>query len=79
MSFLSYRSNRSISGDKPSEYFKRIENDRNIQPATLDGILANHLLEPQHLRRDDLDAFFEDRKNKIVDITEKAMGKKVTP
>jgi hypothetical protein len=76
---LSYRSNRSIGGDKPSEYLKRIEKDRNIQPATPDGILASHLLEPQHLRRDDFDAFYEDRKNRIVNVIEKAIGKKVTP
>jgi hypothetical protein len=67
-----------VRGDAPSVYLKRIEQEHNISPETLDNILRTHLIDPALLRADDFEAFYEDRKAKLANLAAKAMSKPVS-
>ena len=74
---LSKASNISIGGDAPSVYLQRIEDQEGISSSLLDDILRSHLIEPELLRRDDFQAFFDARMRALSGIVEEAMGKPV--
>lgn len=74
---LSKWSNIRIGGDAPSVYLKRIEEKDEISAAKLDAILRTHLIEPEHLRNDDFEAFFAARQDALAGLVAKAMGKPV--
>jgi hypothetical protein len=74
---LSKRTNIAIGGDAPSVYLKRIEDKHKIQSDDLDNILRSHLIEPQYLRNDDFEAFYEARSSALASLVASAMGKPV--
>lgn len=74
---LSRLSNIRIGGDAPSVYLNRIEEKDGIPREMLDEILRSHLIEPSHLRLDDFDAFYEDRRLKLAQLVGEAMRKDV--
>jgi len=74
---LSKRTNITIGGDAPSVYLKRIEDKHKIEPNDLDNILRSHLIEPQYLRNDDFEAFYEARSSALASLVSSAMGKPV--
>ena len=75
---LSDKTNREIvRGDPPSIYLKRIENDYGISSGQLDNILRTHLIEPQHLRNDDFEAFYIARKEALAKLGGSATGRAV--
>ena len=74
---LSAATNRFIGGDAPSRYLKRIEKKYGLSSEALDVILRTHLIEPDHLRNDDFEAFFNTRIEALSHIVSKAMGKPV--
>lgn len=74
---LSRASNQTIGGDAPSVYLKRIEERQKISRETLDEILRSHLIEPEHLRNDDFDAFYAARRSALANLIADAMGKAV--
>lgn len=74
---LSAATNRFIGGDPPSKYLKRIEKRFGLSSEELDDILRTHLIEPDHLRKDDFEKFFKTRIEALSDIVSKAMGKPV--
>ena len=74
---LSAATNRFIGGKAPSLYLKRIERRFSLSSEALDDILRTHLIEPDHLRNDDFEAFFNTRIEALSDIVSKAMGKPV--
>ena len=74
---LSKRSNIIIGGRAPSEYLQRIEEQQKMDPESLDKILRTHLIDPEHLRNDDFEAFFEARQNALASLVADAMGKAV--
>ena len=74
---LFYSTNRFIGGDAPSSYLRRIESRYGLSPEDLDAILRTHLIEPEHLRNDDFEAFFNARIEALSDVVSKAMGKPV--
>ncbi len=74
---LSARSNRVIGGNAPSVYLKKIEQDQGISPAALDEILKSHLIEPEHLRRDDFELFMSTRMKALGSLVATAMGKPI--
>ena len=74
---LSYASNREIGGVAPSTYLKRIEERHGLTSDQLDVAFRTHLIEPEHLRNDDLDAFFQARRVALSEINGSAMGKSV--
>ena len=85
---LSSRTNRIIGGRAPSEYLRNlerdtqaylplIEEDTELNCPDIDQILASHLICPNTLRNDDFHGFFKARKEALLEVIEKAMGKKV--
>jgi hypothetical protein len=76
---VSYKANRKMSGDAPSTYIPRIQNETQVglNDAQMDSLLASHALDPELLRSDDFDGFLEDRRTRLVTLIETAMGKKV--
>ncbi|MEF8704016.1 MAG: DUF262 domain-containing protein [Candidatus Accumulibacter sp. UW26] len=71
------RSNITISGSAPSAYLKRIEQEQGISSRGLDDILRSHLIDPEHLRNDDFDAFMAARTTALSELIADAMGKPV--
>ena len=74
---LSRSSNASIGGDAPSVYLGRIEERAGISVEKLDAILRTHLIEPEHLRNDDFEAFFDARLKALSGLVAEAMDKPV--
>lgn len=74
---LSVRSNRMIGGDAPSIYLQRIQDEQGLSAKELDDILRSHLIEPEHLRNDDFEAFYQARKTALAEIAAQAMGSEV--
>jgi len=74
---LSKESNIALSGDAPSVYLKRIEKKTGISSSALDAILRSHLIEPEFLRADDFEGFYNARMKALSDLIGQAMGKAV--
>lgn len=76
---VSYKANRKMSGDAPSIYLPRLQNQPQVglSDAQMDQLLASHALSPELLRADDFEGFMEDRRRRLVRLIESAMGKKV--
>ncbi len=77
--FISYKANRKIGGDAPSVYLPRIQQEKNVQlnNQQMDELLQSHALSPELLRKDDFDGFIEDRRQRLLQLISKAMGKPV--
>ena len=73
---LTARTNRIIGGVAPSEYLARIEDD-GAKAEAVDGRLRSHLVDPSLLRSDDFEAAFRKRRDELVVLIEKAIGKPV--
>ncbi len=71
------RSNITISGNAPSVYLKKIEQEQGISAGALDEILRSHLIDPVHLRKDDFEAFMAARTTALTSLIAEAMGKPV--
>lgn len=74
---LSKGSNIAIGGSAPSVYLRRIEEKHDIDGDDLDDILHTHLIDPEHLRTDNFDAFFDARIDALASLVGDAMGKRV--
>ena len=74
---LSKKSNITVGGHAPSVYLKRIEKSQGISSEELDNILRSHLIEPEHLRNDDFEAFYEARMAALSGLVSDAMDKAV--
>ena len=74
---LSKRTNILIGGDAPSVYLKRLETKQGISSSDLDAIIRSHLIDPEVLRADDFDSFFNARLATLSGLVEDAMGKPV--
>lgn len=76
---LSARTNRIIGGVAPSVYLARLEKggERNppIAADRLVSILRSHEIEVGHVRANDFDTFFTDRRERLLRLIEAAMGK----
>ena len=70
--------NRAIGGDAPSIYTKRIM--KKVKDLTEDALqerIESHLVDYNALITDNFDVYFIERAKKLLDLIEKAMGKKV--
>ncbi|MBD1902877.1 DUF262 domain-containing protein [Trichocoleus sp. DQ-A3] len=74
---LSAKTNKMIGGKAPSIYLTDIEKKSDILEDNLNEILRSHVIDPASLRTDNFDAFFQARKNALLDRIEKAMGKPI--
>lgn len=71
--------NKAIGGDAPSVYLRRIEERQGLTSDQLDAILRSHLIEPELLRADDFDGFFDARLAALSGVVATAMRKPVAP
>jgi hypothetical protein len=72
---LSARTNRMIGGKAPSEYLVRMQNAGGLDEEGMDAALETHLIEPQTVRQDDFEAFFEARRQALLERIQTVMGK----
>jgi hypothetical protein len=77
---LSARTNRIIGGVAPSTYLARLEKggEQNPPIATerLESILRTHEVHVGLMRANDFNAFFDDRRERLLNLIETAMGKR---
>jgi hypothetical protein len=76
---VSFRANRMIGGAAPSVYLEKLRSHSQvaIPEAEQDVILQSHLITPELLRADDFDAFYDDRKTRLLALISDAMGRPV--
>lgn len=74
---LSGRTNRIVSGDAPSKYLDRLKKHAGVVDEEFDQILKSHVVNPEFMYKDDFYGFFADRKQRILEKIEGAMGKKI--
>jgi len=74
---LSGRTNKIVSGDAPSQYLVRIKKHAGVDDQTFNDILSTHVLDATFLYKDDFEGFIQNRKEKILQRIEKAMGKQI--
>lgn len=78
---LSYRTNRIIGGVAPSEYLAKLESGDKETPAIeqerLNAYLRSHLINPDLLRSNNFKDFMVDRQKRLLELIEKATGKRV--
>jgi len=72
---LSGRTNRIVSGDAPSKYLDRLKKHAGVSNEEFDQILQSHVVNPDLMYNDDFRGFFNDRKERILQKIEQAMGK----
>ncbi|MCY6494530.1 GmrSD restriction endonuclease domain-containing protein [Leptolyngbya sp. GGD] len=74
---ISYKTNRMIGGVAPSNYLQKLQSHAQvlIDDSEMDRILGSHCIPPQPLRTDDFDTFYLERKQALLLLIEKAMGK----
>ncbi len=75
---ISYKANRKIGGNAPSDYLMQLQRDKSVQldTAAMDAIVRTHVIDPSFLRTDDFDGFFQARKAALLRLIEHAMGKR---
>lgn len=74
---LSARTNRMIGGKDPNNYLSGLEKSAGIGTDRMNQILLSHMIDPQIIRSNDFTAFFEARKNGLLDKIEQATGKAI--
>jgi len=74
---ISYKANRKIGGNAPSDYLRQLQNDKAVQlgDSEMDAILASHSIDPALLRADNFEDCFRQRKAALLALIEQAMGK----
>jgi len=84
------RTNRVIGGAAPSLYLPRLEkaylNQQGTSDSTtseldaaaaMDQLLRSHRIQPTHLRADDFDAFYEQRRRELLELISWVIGKAI--
>jgi hypothetical protein len=74
---LTSRTNRIIGGDAPSRYLPALAAKSGGGPEQIDASLRTHLIDPGHLRADDFERFWEDRKERLLSAVASVMGKEL--
>ncbi|KGX39465.1 GmrSD restriction endonuclease domain-containing protein [Burkholderia pseudomallei] len=74
---LSYKANRMIGGVAPSVYLGKLQKHEQVKidDTTMDAILQTHAIEPRLLRSDDFHGFYASRKQALLVLIGRAMGK----
>lgn len=76
---ISYKANRMIGGVAPSIYLRALQEHKQVQLSddAMDALLDSHRIDPEALRTDDFQRFYQARKLALLGLIEKAMGKAV--
>ncbi len=74
---ISYKANRMIGGKAPSSYLAAIQSHKQVElnDSGMNNILKTHYIDPDALRADDFHLFYERRRESLLTIVERAMGK----
>lgn len=71
--------NRMLGGAAPSSYLGRLmkgnESNPPLGPKRVSAILTSHEIDESYLHADDFEGFMEDRRQRLLAIIERAMGK----
>lgn len=76
---ISYKANRKIGGDAPSDYLPRIQREKQVDLSdeAMNALLASHAIAPALLRANEFYQFIEDRRGRLASLIENAMGKQL--
>lgn len=74
---LSRRTQMLVEGQSPTRYLPRVQSKSLMDDAEFDTLLATHEIEPPLVFRGDFDAFYRNRKERIIGMIEYAMGKEI--
>jgi hypothetical protein len=74
---LARETNLFISGRAPSTYLPALAKKAGVEQSAIHELLVRHHVDPDLLATDDFDAFFADRRSRLLSIIEQAMGKPV--
>lgn len=74
---ISATTNRTIGGAAPSIYLAVIEKKAQIGAERLNELIEAHLVPANLLRSDDFDGYFAERRERLCQLVERAMGKAV--
>ncbi len=76
---ISYKANRMIGGAAPSRYLEKLRTAKEVMlsVAEQDEILISHLIDPEDMKVDNFETFYKNRKQRLIQIIEKAMGKPI--
>jgi hypothetical protein len=68
-----------IGGVAPSQYLQKLQDHKQVKldDQDMDAILESHLIPASTLRADNFQDFYQIRKQKMLTIIERAMGKSV--
>lgn len=76
---ISSSTNRTIGGKAPSAYCRELNAKRGLgriaNDSSLEKTLSDHRIGLNHLRSDDFDAFYAERKSALLELIETGMGK----
>jgi hypothetical protein len=72
------RTNRIIGGNAPSQYLGSLERNHDVNHDVLDNILATHIVDVEAIRSDNFAAYFERRRQGLLNLIEDATGKPVS-
>jgi hypothetical protein len=77
---LSYKANRKIGGDAPSQYLQRIQGEAQVRlnESEMNELLESHAIDPEILRIDDYEAFICDRRDRLSCLISRAIGKPIS-
>ena len=76
---ISHKANRKIGGEAPSRYLPRLQAEKHValNGSEMNKLLASHALAPDLMRLNAFDDFMEDRRKRLSQLVEEAMGKPV--
>jgi hypothetical protein len=72
------RTNRIIGGNAPSQYLSSLERNHDVNPDDLNSILTTHIVDVEAIRSDNFELYFENRRQGLINLIEKATGKSVS-
>jgi hypothetical protein len=74
---ISYKANRMIGGAAPSHYLRKLQQHKQVllDDTQMNTILESHLIPAETLRADDFVSFYQVRKQRLLELIEKVMGK----
>ncbi len=70
--------NRSIGGNAPSKYLQSVMNTNKVKQSDLETYLNSHCININHLTSDDFNNFIKNRADRLLELIERAMGKRIT-
>ncbi|MFE2099095.1 DUF262 domain-containing protein [Streptomyces sp. NPDC059468] len=72
---LSYRAAMDMTG-APASYLSTMVAASDMRPEWFDDVVATHLIDPETLRDNDYERFYNDRSKQLRDLVHDAMGKR---